>query len=45
MSRRLSWLDVFTATPLTGNQLAVIHDADGLSDETMLGFARGPGPD
>ena len=40
MRRRLTWLDVFTATPLTGNQLAVVHDADGLDDATMLAFAR-----
>ena len=40
MSLPLSWLDVFTDTPLSGNQLAVVDDADGLSDETMLGFAR-----
>ena len=40
MSRPLSWLDVFTATPLTGNALAVVHDADGVSDEQMLAFAR-----
>ena len=33
-------MDVFTATPLTGNALAVVHDADGLGDETMLAFAR-----
>ena len=33
-------LDVFTATPLEGNPLAVVHAADGLDDETMLGFAR-----
>ena len=39
----LTWLDVFTATPLTGNQLAVVHDADGLSDEAMHGFARETG--
>jgi len=31
---------VFTSTPLAGNGLAVIHDADGLSDATMLGVAR-----
>lgn len=36
----LTWLDVFTAEPLSGNQLAVVHDADGLSDATMLAFAR-----
>ena len=33
-------LDVFTATPLTGNGLAVVHDADALDDDTMLRFAR-----
>jgi trans-2,3-dihydro-3-hydroxyanthranilate isomerase len=38
--RAVTWLDVFTATPLTGNQLAVVHDADGLDDATMLAFAR-----
>ncbi len=38
--RALTWLDVFTRTPLTGNQLAVVHDADGLDDATMLAFAR-----
>jgi trans-2,3-dihydro-3-hydroxyanthranilate isomerase len=38
--RRLTWLDVFTSIPLTGNQLAVVHDADGLDDATMLAFAR-----
>jgi trans-2,3-dihydro-3-hydroxyanthranilate isomerase len=40
MARAVTWLDVFTARPLTGNGLAVVHDADGVSDETMLGFAR-----
>ena len=38
--RRLTWLDVFTSEPLTGNGLAVVHDADGLDDATMLGFAK-----
>jgi trans-2,3-dihydro-3-hydroxyanthranilate isomerase len=38
--RRLTWLDVFTATPLAGNGLAVVHDADGVPDEVMLAFAR-----
>jgi trans-2,3-dihydro-3-hydroxyanthranilate isomerase len=37
---RLTWLDVFTARPLTGNGLAVVHDADDVDDPTMLGFAR-----
>ncbi len=36
----LTWLDVFTAEPLAGNPLAVVHDADELSDETMQRFAR-----
>jgi trans-2,3-dihydro-3-hydroxyanthranilate isomerase len=31
---------VFTSTPLTGNGLAVVHDADGLDEATMLGLAR-----
>jgi trans-2,3-dihydro-3-hydroxyanthranilate isomerase len=37
---RLTWLDVFTSRPLAGNGLAVVHDADGLDDPTMLAFAR-----
>ena len=40
MDRRLTWLDVFTARPLTGNALAVVHDADGVDEATMLAFAR-----
>ena len=40
MSHALTWLDVFTSTPLHGNALAVVHDADDLSDATMLAFAR-----
>jgi trans-2,3-dihydro-3-hydroxyanthranilate isomerase len=40
MPHALTWLDVFTAEPLRGNGLAVVHDADGVSDETMLAFAR-----
>ena len=31
---------MFTATPLAGNGLAVVHDADALDDVTMLAFAR-----
>lgn len=34
------WLDVFSDTPLAGNGLAVVLEADGLSPETMLRFAR-----
>ncbi|MBX3606129.1 MAG: PhzF family phenazine biosynthesis protein [Piscinibacter sp.] len=33
-------IDVFTATPLKGNPLAVVHDAEGLSDAAMQAFAR-----
>jgi trans-2,3-dihydro-3-hydroxyanthranilate isomerase len=40
MAHRLTWLDVFTSRPLAGNGLAVVHDADDVEDETMLGFAR-----
>jgi trans-2,3-dihydro-3-hydroxyanthranilate isomerase len=40
MAHALTWLDVFTARPLTGNGLAVVHDADGVRDDAMLAFAR-----
>ena len=33
-------LDVFTDRPLAGNGLAVVHDADGIDDATMLAFAK-----
>lgn len=39
-SRRFHQLDVFTAVPLRGNPLAVVHDASGLSDVEMAAFAR-----
>ena len=38
--RRFHQLDVFTATALRGNPLAVVHDAQGLDDATMAAFAR-----
>lgn len=38
--RRFSQLDVFTDQPLRGNPLAVVHDAQGLSDGQMADFAR-----
>lgn len=38
--RRFHQLDVFTAVPLLGNPLAVVHDAEGLDDDTMAAFAR-----
>ena len=34
-----SQVDVFAATPLTGNPVAVVHDARGLDDEQMAAFA------
>jgi len=40
MKRRFHQVDVFTAVPLRGNPLAVVHAADGLSDDTMAAFAR-----
>ena len=40
MIRRFSQLDVFTPVPLKGNPLAVVHDADGLSEAQMAAFAR-----
>jgi trans-2,3-dihydro-3-hydroxyanthranilate isomerase len=38
-SYRYVFADVFTDTPLTGNQLAVFTDARGLDDETMQALA------
>src|SRR3954447_1231580 len=40
MRHRVTWLDVFTSTPLTGNGLAVVHDADDLDEAMMLRIAR-----
>ena len=40
MNRKFTQVDVFTDTPLKGNPLAVVHDADGLSDAQMQDFAR-----
>ena len=37
---RFTWLDVFTGERLRGNGLAVIHDADALSDAEMQRVAR-----
>lgn len=38
--RRFDQLDVFSALPLKGNPLAVVHAAAALSDTTMAAFAR-----
>ena len=40
MKRKFHQLDVFTALPLKGNPLAVVHAAQGLDDATMAAFAR-----
>ena len=39
-SHRFHQLDVFTSQALRGNPLAVVHDADSLTDEAMAAFAR-----
>ena len=38
--RTFSQVDVFTATALKGNPVAVVHDAEGISDEDMAQFAN-----
>jgi trans-2,3-dihydro-3-hydroxyanthranilate isomerase len=40
MAHRVAFLDVFAERPLAGNGLAVVNDADGISQEVMLAFAR-----
>ena len=40
MQSQFHQLDVFSAVPLKGNPLAVIHAAQGLTDATMAAFAR-----
>lgn len=40
MTLRFSQVDVFSDQPLLGNPVAVVHDADGLTDEQMAAFAR-----
>src|SRR3954452_4759901 len=40
MAHRIAWLDVFAERPLAGNGLAVVDDADGIADETMLALAK-----
>lgn len=39
-SHRFRTVDVFGSGPLTGNPVAVVHDADDLDDETMQRFAQ-----
>lgn len=40
MGRRFQMIDVFGSEPLAGNPLAVVHDAEGLSDSEMLSITR-----
>ena len=40
MTHRFTQVDVFTAEPLLGNPLAVVHGADDLSDDQMRALAR-----
>lgn len=40
MSHAFSQVDVFSAAPLLGNPVAVVHGADDLIDEQMAAFAR-----
>ena len=40
MKRRFDQLDVFSAEPLRGNPLAVVHAAEGLDEARMAAFAR-----
>jgi PhzF family phenazine biosynthesis protein len=39
-ARRFTQVDVFTDKPLLGNPLAVVHEAQGLTDGQMAAFAR-----
>jgi PhzF family phenazine biosynthesis protein len=40
MTRRFHQVDVFSAEPLRGNPLAVVHAAEGLDDARMAAIAR-----
>jgi len=40
MTHRFTQVDVFTAEPLLGNPLAVVHGADDLGDDQMRALAR-----
>ena len=40
MRRRFATLDVFTRHRFAGNPLAVVQDAEGLSDDAMQAIAR-----
>jgi PhzF family phenazine biosynthesis protein len=40
LSRRFSQVDVFATVPTNGNPVAVVHDAEGLSERDMASVAR-----
>jgi len=40
LRRSFRQVDVFSEEPLRGNALAVVHDAEGLSDDQLAAFAR-----
>jgi PhzF family phenazine biosynthesis protein len=40
MSLPFRQVDVFSPLPTSGNPVAVVHDADGLTDDQMAAFAR-----
>ena len=40
MSRRFAQVDVFGSGPCSGNPVAVVLDAEGMTDEEMQRFAR-----
>ena len=40
MKRSFRQVNVFSADPLGGNPLAVVHAADGLTEQRMAAFAR-----
>jgi PhzF family phenazine biosynthesis protein len=40
VTRRFQQVDVFGSGPFSGNPLAVVHDADGLTTEQMQDFTR-----
>ncbi|MGA0566396.1 PhzF family phenazine biosynthesis protein [Rathayibacter sp. KR2-224] len=40
VERRFAQVDVFGAAPLLGNPVAVVIDADGLTDDAMASFAK-----
>ncbi len=40
MKREFAQVDVFSSVPVRGNPVAVVLDADGISDDAMAAFAR-----